>query len=102
MQGKLYHVAYDVEGSDERLVVATTRPETMLGDTALAVHPEDERYRHLVGRHAVLPIVGRQLAIVADPAVEPEFGTGVREDHPVPRPARLRAGAAPRAARRRR
>ena len=77
VQGKLYQVAYDLEGSEERLVVATTRPETMLGDTALAVHPDDERYRHLVGRHAVLPIVGRALPIVADPAVEPDFGTGV-------------------------
>src|SRR5688500_4039638 len=77
VQGKLYQVAYDVEGGAERVVVATTRPETMLGDTALAVHPEDERYRHLVGRHAVLPIVGRRLPIVADTAVEPEFGTGV-------------------------
>jgi valyl-tRNA synthetase len=77
VQGKLYHIAYPVEGGDERIVVATTRPETMLGDTAVAFHPEDERYRHLHGKAAVLPLVGRRLAFVADPAVDREFGTGL-------------------------
>ncbi len=77
VQGKLYHVAYPVEGSDERIVVATTRPETMLGDTAVALHPEDERYRHLQGKAAILPLVGRRLPFVADPAVDREFGTGL-------------------------
>src|SRR5687767_3512228 len=78
VQGKLYRVAYDVEGGDERVVVATTRPETMLGDTALAVHPEDERYRHLVGSSARLPIVNRVIPIVGDAIlVDPKFGTGV-------------------------
>ncbi|HEV8582171.1 MAG TPA: valine--tRNA ligase [Thermoanaerobaculia bacterium] len=77
VHGKLYHVAYPVEGSDERIVVATTRPETMLGDTAVALHPEDERYRHLHGRAALLPLVGRRLPFVADPAVDREFGTGL-------------------------
>ena len=77
VQGKLYHVAYPVEGSDERIVVATTRPETMLGDTAVALHPEDERYRHLQGRAAVLPLVGRRLPFVADSMVDREFGTGL-------------------------
>ncbi len=80
VQGKLYHVAYEVEGGDgkgERIVVATTRPETMLGDTAVALHPEDERYAHLHGRAAILPLVGRRLPFVADEAVDREFGTGL-------------------------
>src|SRR5215470_7896378 len=71
----LYHVAYPLEGGGE-IVVATVRPETMLADTAVAVHPDDERYRDLVGRTAVLPLVGRHLPIVADDYVKPEFGTG--------------------------
>jgi valyl-tRNA synthetase len=76
--GKLYHVAYPVSGSGgERVVVATTRPETMLGDTAVAYHPEDERYRHLAGRAAVLPLAGREIPFVADAAVDREFGTGL-------------------------
>ncbi len=77
IKGKLWHVRYPIEGSeDEFVVVATTRPETMLGDTGVAVHPEDERYRHLVGRHAVLPLVGRKLKIVADDYADPETGSG--------------------------
>ncbi|HEX5759425.1 MAG TPA: valine--tRNA ligase [Thermoanaerobaculia bacterium] len=75
--GHLWHIAYPVEGSGERVVVATTRPETMLGDTAVAFHPEDERYRRWAGRHAVLPLVGRRLPFVADAAVDPEFGSGL-------------------------
>ncbi len=75
---KLYHVDYPVEGSDRRLTVATTRPETMLGDTGVAVHPEDERYRDLIGKRALLPIANRAIPIIADPIlVDPEFGTGV-------------------------
>jgi valyl-tRNA synthetase len=77
VQGKLYHIAYPVEGSEERIVVATTRPETMLGDTAVAHHPEDERYQHLRGKAAVLPLVGRRLPFVADALVDKEFGTGL-------------------------
>jgi valyl-tRNA synthetase len=77
VQGKLYHIAYPVEGSDEKIVVATTRPETMLGDTAVAFNPDDERYRHLHGKAAVLPLVGRRLPFVADPLVDKEFGTGL-------------------------
>jgi valyl-tRNA synthetase len=77
VQGKLYHIAYEVEGGGERIVVATTRPETMLGDTAVAFHPEDERYRHLIGKAAVLPLAGRSIVFVADPAVDKEFGTGL-------------------------
>ena len=71
----LYSIAYDVEGGG-RVTVATVRPETMLADTAVAVNPEDERYGDLVGRTAVLPLVGRRLPIIADPYVKPEFGTG--------------------------
>ena len=61
---------------DAFITVATTRPETMLGDTAVAVHPDDERYRHLVGKHAILPLVGRRIPIVADEYSDPEKGTG--------------------------
>jgi valyl-tRNA synthetase len=78
LQAKLYHIHYPVAGSDRRLTVATTRPETMLGDTALAVHPDDERYKDLIGKEAILPIAGRRIPIVADPIlVDREFGTGV-------------------------
>ena len=77
VQGKLYHIAYPIGGSEERMVVATTRPETMLGDTAVAFHPEDERYLHLHGKAAILPLVGRRLPFVPDPAVDREFGTGL-------------------------
>ncbi|MDX6423551.1 MAG: valyl-tRNA synthetase, partial [Gaiellaceae bacterium] len=72
----LYSIDYPVAGSDEVLTVATVRPETMLADTAVAVHPDDERYASLVGREAVLPLVGRRLPIIADEHVDPEFGTG--------------------------
>lgn len=74
--GHLWHIRYPIEGSDEFLVVATTRPETMLGDTGVAVHPDDERYTHLVGRKVVLPLVNRVIPIFADTYVEREFGTG--------------------------
>ena len=77
IDGHLWHLRYPVEGEKGRfIVVATTRPETMLGDAAVAVHPEDERYRNLVGRHAVLPLVGRRLPIVADDYADPEQGSG--------------------------
>jgi valyl-tRNA synthetase len=77
-ESKLYHIHYPVEGSDRRLTVATTRPETMLGDTAIAVHPDDDRYKGLIGKHAILPIANRRIPIIADPIlVDPEFGTGV-------------------------
>ena len=76
--GKLYHINYPVTGSDVHLTVATTRPETMLGDTGVAVHPEDERYKHLIGKLAILPIANRAVPIVGDPIlVDREFGTGV-------------------------
>jgi valyl-tRNA synthetase len=77
IDGKLWHFRYPIEGEAARTItVATTRPETMLGDTAVAVHPDDERYRDLVGRHAVLPLVGRRLRIVADEHADPEQGSG--------------------------
>jgi valyl-tRNA synthetase len=72
----LYHIAYPLEDGGGEIVVATVRPETMLADTAVAVHPDDERYRELVGKVAVLPLVGRHLPILADDYVKPEFGTG--------------------------
>ena len=72
----LYSIDYPVEDSDRVLTVATVRPETMLADTAVAVNPEDERYRDLVGRHVILPLVGRRLPIIADEHVDVEFGTG--------------------------
>ena len=74
--GKFYHIKYPILGSDEFLEIATTRPETMLGDTGIAVNPEDERYLHLVGKHAILPLVNREIIIVADDYVDLEFGTG--------------------------
>jgi valyl-tRNA synthetase len=77
-QSKLYHVDYPVDGTDRRLTVATTRPETMLGDTGVAVHPDDERYKDLIGKFAILPIANRRIPIFADAIlVDPEFGTGV-------------------------
>ncbi|MCX8131145.1 MAG: valine--tRNA ligase [Clostridia bacterium] len=76
-EGSFWHIRYPVKGSAEYLVVATTRPETMLGDTALAVHPEDERYKHLVGKTVILPLMNREIPIIADEYVEKEFGTGV-------------------------
>lgn len=73
----LWHIKYPIENSDKYLVVATTRPETMLGDTAVAVNPKDDRYKDLVGKRVYLPIVGKYIEIVADRYVEMEFGTGV-------------------------
>jgi valyl-tRNA synthetase len=74
--GYLWHIRYPVVGGPEHLTVATTRPETMLGDTALAVHPEDERYKHLVGKKVLLPLMNREIPIIADTMVDQEFGTG--------------------------
>ncbi len=75
--GSLWHIAYPLSDGSGSLTVATTRPETMLGDVALMVHPEDERYRHLVGKTVRLPLVGRELPVIADSYVDREFGTGV-------------------------
>ena len=74
--GEIWHIKYPVKGSDEFLIVATTRPETMLGDSGVAVHPEDERYVHLIGKTAILPLMDREIPIIADEYVDREFGTG--------------------------
>ena len=92
VEDHLWHIAYPVEGSDERIVVATTRPETMLGDTAVAFHPEDERYRHLLGRRAIVPVAGRAIPFVADEKVEREFGTGLVKVTPFHDPADFEIG----------
>ncbi|MFN9805774.1 MAG: valine--tRNA ligase, partial [Betaproteobacteria bacterium] len=76
-EGKLYHLRYPLADGSGHLVVATTRPETMLGDTAVMVHPEDERYRHLVGKTVRLPLAEREIPVIADAYVDREFGTGV-------------------------
>src|SRR5215204_788380 len=76
VKGHLWYFRYPIEGSDEHIVVATTRPETMLGDTGVAVHPDDPKWKHLVGKHAILPLVGRRIAIVADEYSDPEKGSG--------------------------
>ncbi|WP_428102755.1 valine--tRNA ligase [Candidatus Rariloculus sp.] len=75
-RGKLWRFRYPIEGAEGVLVVATTRPETMLGDTAVAVHPEDDRYRHFVGKTVRLPLAERSIPVIADSYVDPEFGTG--------------------------
>src|SRR5210317_85499 len=76
--GNLWHIAYPVSGNEEmQLVVATTRPETMLGDVAVMVHPDDDRYKKLIGKHVMLPIMNREIPIIADEYVDMEFGTGV-------------------------
>ncbi|MFF5994500.1 valine--tRNA ligase [Lysinibacillus sp. KU-BSD001] len=77
VEGAFYHMEYPLADGSGKLQVATTRPETMLGDSGVAVHPEDERYKHLIGKTVILPIVGREIPIVADDYVDIEFGTGV-------------------------
>jgi valyl-tRNA synthetase len=72
----LWHIHYPAPSAEEGVVVATTRPETMLGDTAVAVHPEDERYKDLIGKTVILPLLNRELPVIADEVVDPEFGTG--------------------------
>ncbi len=74
--GFMWHIRYPLADGSGQLTVATTRPETMLGDTAVMVHPDDERYRHLIGRNVALPLTGREIPIIADAYVDPEFGTG--------------------------
>ncbi|MBE6151986.1 MAG: valine--tRNA ligase [Firmicutes bacterium] len=77
VEGAFYHIKYFIEGTEEFLEVATTRPETLFGDTAVAVNPEDERYKHLIGKNVILPIVNKLIPIVGDEHADPEFGTGV-------------------------
>jgi valyl-tRNA synthetase len=91
-QGHLWYIRYPAQGGGGGLVVATTRPETMLGDTAVAVHPDDERYRALVGQRLLLPLVGRAIPVIADAAVDPEFGTGAVKVTPAHDPADFELG----------
>jgi valyl-tRNA synthetase len=76
VESSLWHIRYPIDGLDESITVATTRPETLLGDTAIAVHPSDERYQHLIGKMAIVPIVERKIPIIADAFIDPNFGTG--------------------------
>jgi valyl-tRNA synthetase len=76
VDGRIWHLRYPLQGGTGHVTVATTRPETMLGDTAVAVHPSDDRYSHLIGRQVLLPVVNRSIPIIADDAVDPEFGSG--------------------------
>ncbi|MDA3129987.1 valine--tRNA ligase [Aliibacillus thermotolerans] len=76
VQGHFYHMKYPLKDGTGHIEIATTRPETMLGDTAVAVHPDDERYKHLIGKTVVLPIIGREIEIIADEYVDMEFGSG--------------------------
>ena len=88
--GSFWHIRYPIAGEEGRyVIVATTRPETMLGDTGVAVHPDDERYKDIVGKKCILPLVGREMPIVADDYVDMEFGTGCVKMTPRPRPQRL-------------
>ncbi len=91
--GKLYHVRYPLEDGSGHITVATTRPETILGDTAVAVHPDDERYREVVGKRVVLPVLGRVIPIVADEYVDPEFGSGAVKVTPAHDPNDFEIGA---------
>ncbi|MGI6175731.1 MAG: valine--tRNA ligase [Christensenellales bacterium] len=89
----LWHIRYPLEEGDEYLVVATTRPETMLGDTGVAVNPDDERYKHLIGKYVILPIMNRRIPIVADEYVDTEFGTGAVKMTPAHDPNDFEVGA---------
>src|SRR5258707_5900656 len=90
--GKLYEIRYPVVGSDEFITVATTRPETMLGDTAVAVNAKDERYQHLHGKKVVLPLMNREIPIILDELANPEFGTGAVKVTPAHDPNDFQAG----------
>jgi valyl-tRNA synthetase len=90
--GRLWHIRYPVAGTAESVVVATTRPETMLGDTAVAVHPEDSRYAGLVGKTVILPVMNREIPIIADSFVDREFGTGAVKVTPAHDPNDYEAG----------
>ena len=76
-EGFFWHILYPIKDSQDKLTIATTRPETMLGDTAVAVHPDDERYQHFIGKSVMLPLINREIPIIADEYVDKEFGTGV-------------------------
>ena len=91
-QDKLYYIKYPLADDEEYITVATTRPETMLGDTAVAVHPEDERYRELIGKGVILPLMERKIPIIADEAVDREFGTGAVKVTPAHDPTDFEIG----------
>ncbi len=90
--GHLYFMKYPVEGTDQHVTIATTRPETMLGDTAVGFHPKDERYTHLIGKTAVLPLLGRKLRIIQDDQIDPKFGTGALKITPAHDPVDFHLG----------
>ena len=92
MPGKLYEIRYPVVGTDEFITVATTRPETMLGDTAVAVNAADERYKHLHGKKVLLPLMNREIPIITDDLAQPEFGTGAVKVTPAHDPNDFEAG----------
>ena len=92
VQGKLYEIRYPVVGTDEFITVATTRPETMLGDTAVAVNAKDERYKHLHGKKVLLPLMNREIPIITDELANPEFGTGAVKVTPAHDPNDFQAG----------
>jgi valyl-tRNA synthetase len=91
-QGHLWYIKYPLAGSREFLIVATTRPETMLGDTAVAVHPEDERYAHMIGKKVLLPLMNREIPVIGDEMVDREFGTGAVKITPAHDPNDFEAG----------
>ena len=92
-QSHFWHIRYPLSDGSGHLVLATTRPETLLGDTAVAVHPEDERYRHLIGKTVILPLVGREIPVIADTYVDREFGTGVVKITPAHDPNDFEVGS---------
>ena len=91
-EGHFWHIKYPIVGTDRFLEIATTRPETMLGDTAIAVHPDDERYQDIIGKNVILPLVGREIPIVADYYVYKEFGTGAVKSTPAHDPNEFEVG----------
>ena len=92
-KGAFYHLKYFVEGTDKYLEVATTRPETLFGDTAVAVNPKDDRYKDLIGTNVILPVVNKLIPIVGDMHADPEFGTGVVKITPAHDPNDFEVGA---------
>ncbi len=92
-EGKIYYFRYPTEDGTDSIEIATTRPETMMGDTAVAVHPEDERYKHLIGKNLVLPVVNRIIPVVADEYVEKDFGTGAVKITPAHDPNDFEVGS---------
>ena len=92
VQGAFYHLRYMTEDGKDSIIIATTRPETLLGDTAVGFHPEDERYRHLIGKSLILPLLGRKLRLIQDPQIDPAFGTGALKITPAHDPVDFELG----------